>query len=69
MSYTTLEDFFGDIVGKAMRGLGIDATELGAKSGLSAADIGRITSYDLSPNAETIRRLASALSLDGDKLV
>ena len=69
MSYTTLEDFFGDIVGKAMRGLGIDAADLGAKSGLSVADIGRITSYDLTPDDGTIRGVASALSLDGDKLV
>jgi len=64
-----LEDFFGDIVGKAIRGLGIDAADLCAKSGLSVADIGRITSYDLTPDDGTIRRVASALSLDGDKLV
>ena len=69
MSYTTLEDFFGDIVGKAMRGLGIGADEIGASVGLSGSDMGRITSYDLIPDDETIRRLAGTLSLDGDKLV
>jgi len=69
VSYTTLEDFFGDIVGKAMRGLGIGADEAGASAGLSAGDMGRITSYDLIPDDETIRKLALTLSLDGDKLV
>ena len=69
MSYTTLEDFFGDIVGKAMRGLGIGADEIGASVGLSGSDIGRITSYDLIPDDETIRKLATTLSLDGDKLL
>ena len=69
MSYSTLEDFFGDIVGKAMRGRGLDAGRVGESVGLSAGDMGRITSYDLIPDDETIRRLAEALSLDGAKLV
>ena len=69
MSYTTLEDFFGDIVGKAMRGLGIEAGEAGVSAGLSVSDMGRITSYDLIPDDEVIRKLAAALLLDEDKLI
>ena len=69
MSYSTLEDFFGDIVGKAIRGLGLNAEELGGQVGLSAGEMSQIASYDLIPEDDTIRALASALSLDGDKLV
>lgn len=69
MSYTTLEDYFGDIVGKAMRGLDVDAGALASAAGLAEPDIGRITSYDLTPDDATIRRLAGALRLDGEKLI
>ena len=69
MACSTLEDFFGDIVGKAMRGLGIGADEVAAASGLSPSDISRITSYDLIPDDETIEKIAVALDLDGPKLI
>jgi len=69
MAYSTLEDFFGDIVGKAMRGLGIGADEVAAASGLSPSDISRIMSYDLIPDDETIGKIAVALDLDGPKLI
>ncbi len=69
MAYTTLEDFFGDIVGKARNGLGVSDRDITTRTGLSAGDLGRIGSYDLIPDDETIRALASILELDGDKLV
>lgn len=69
MSYDTLEDFFGDIVGKARRGRGISEAALAQSVGLSAREIGRIESYALMPDDRVIRRLADALHLDGEKLV
>ena len=68
LGYTTLEDFFGDIVGKAMRGLGTGADQIQARTGLSADDIRMISSYDLIPDGDTIHKLANLLALDGGKL-
>lgn len=69
MSYDTLEDFFGDIVGKARRGRGISEAALAQSVGLTAREIGQIESYALTPDDRVIRRLADALNLDGEKLV
>ena len=69
MAYTTLEDFFGDIVGKARRGRGLSEAALASAAGLTAADVGRIEAYELTPDDAGIRTLAGALDLDGDKLV
>ena len=69
MSYDTLEDFFGDIVGKARRGRGISEAALAQNVGLTAREIGQIESYALTPDDRVIRRLADALNLDGEKLV
>ena len=69
MAYRTLEDFFGDIVGKARRGQGISELELAQQVGLSVRQIGQIESYDLTPDDQAICRLADALHLDGEKLV
>ena len=69
MAYTTLEDFLGDIVGKARRGQGIDASEISKATGLSAEQIGQIESYALTPEDSIIKSLANVLNLDGDKLV
>ena len=68
MSYRTLEDFFGDIVGKARRGQGISESDLAQQVGLSVRQIGQIESYDLTPDDQTVGRLADALHLDGEKL-
>ena len=68
MSYRTLEDFFGDIVGKARRGQGISESELARQVGLSVRQIGQIESYELTPDDQTVCRLADALQLDGEKL-
>lgn len=68
MSYTLLEDYFGDIVGKALRGLGVSESDATAATGLTGLDLRRIASYDLIPDDATIRSLAALLGLDGDKL-
>ena len=68
MAYRTLEDFFGDIVGKARRGQGISESELAQQVGLSVRQIGQIESYELTPDDQAICRLADALHLDGEKL-
>ena len=67
MAYRTLEDFFGDIVGKARRGQGISESELAQQVGLSVRQIEQIESYDLTPDDQAIYRLADALHLDGKK--
>ena len=54
MGYSNLEDYFGDIVGKAMVGRGVSSHALAEQSGLSVFDIGRVTSYDLLPAAAMI---------------
>ncbi len=69
MAYETLEDFFGDIVGKARRGLGLAESSLADATGLSAGEIGRIEAYEFTPCEDGILALAGALQLDGKKLV
>jgi len=69
VAYDTLEDFFGDIVGKARRGLGLAEETLADATGLSAVDIGRIEAYELTPDEGRILALAGALQLDGKKLI
>ena len=69
MAYSTLEDFFGDIVGKARRGQGISESELARQVGLSVGQIEQIESYELTPDDQAICQLADALHLDGEKLV
>lgn len=66
--YRTLEDEFGDIVGKARRGQEIDISKLAAETGISAEDISRIERYEFTPRAEVIERLAEVLGLDVHKL-
>jgi len=69
VAYSTLEDFFGDIVGKARRGQGMSVADLARQAGLTPADIERVESYDLVPEDVRIRALADTLKLSADKLV
>lgn len=69
MIYDTLEDFFGDIVGKARRGRGISEAALAQSVGLTVRELGQIESYALTPDDRVIRKLADALNIDGEKLV
>jgi len=58
-----LEDEFGDIVGKARRGLGLTEEELARQVGVTAGDIDAMERYVLKPDAATLERLARALEL------
>lgn len=68
MTARKLEDEFGDIVGKARRGLGPSAQRLADAAGLDSAQISAIEAYKLTPERDAIRRIATALRLDGEKL-
>ena len=68
MSYTTVEDFLGDIVAKARRGQGIDVAQIAQDTGLSAQQLAQVESYDWMPDDAVIRSLAHALNLHGEKL-
>jgi glyoxylase-like metal-dependent hydrolase (beta-lactamase superfamily II) len=69
VAYTTLEDFFGDIVGKARRGRGLSEKALAEAAGLTSEEVGLIEAYELTPEDGRIRALAGALHLDGEKLL
>jgi len=68
MSYTTLEDFLGDIVGKARRGQGIDTAQITQATGLSAQQLAQVESYAWMPDDVAIKSLATVLNLQGEKL-
>ncbi len=67
-SQLPLEDTFGDIVRKAMRGAGIDTAQLAAASGVAAPSIAKWIKDEGRPNDDEARALASVLHLDGAKL-
>lgn len=62
-----LEDFFNDIVGKAMRGLGLADSAVSEKTGVSAVDVQSLREGTW--NAATARAIAPALGLGADALV
>lgn len=62
-----LEDRFEDVLGKAMRGLGISASQLAQKSGVSPDAIQ--AALDGTFDEATARGIAPALGLDADALV
>ena len=62
-----LEDFHEDILGKAMRGLGIGKNEMALQLGVGKPEIEAILSGVV--DEELINAMASMLELDGDKLV
>lgn len=63
-----LEDEFGDIIGKARRGLGLSAAAVAERVGVSAADVESMESYALTPDQAVIGRLADALGLQAERL-
>jgi hydroxyacylglutathione hydrolase len=63
-----LEDTFGDILRKAMRGTGIDVARLARSSGVSEASIARWLRDDGTAGDAEARELATILRLDGGKL-
>lgn len=63
-----LEDTFGDVLRKAMRGVGIDTAGLARTSGVSAQAISQWLKDEGSANDEEARAVAGVLKLDGAKL-
>jgi glyoxylase-like metal-dependent hydrolase (beta-lactamase superfamily II) len=67
MAYT-LEDEFGDIIGKARRGRSLSVGQIASKTGLTDAQISQMESYTLKPTEEQVHKIAGVLNLDGSKL-
>jgi|HubBroStandDraft_4_1064222.scaffolds.fasta_scaffold00003_172 hydroxyacylglutathione hydrolase len=63
-----LEDTFGDILRKAMRGTAIDASRLAAATGIGDATIDRWLKDDGAADDAQARAVAQVLHLDGGKL-
>src|ERR1700729_238387 len=63
-----LEDTFGDIVGKAMRGTGVNAAQLAKATGIPSDTIARWLKDDGLADDGQARALATVLHLDGAKL-
>jgi hydroxyacylglutathione hydrolase len=63
-----LEDEFSDIVRKASRGVGIDASTLAQRTGLSQEDIKSWVGGHGAPTDDAARAIARALRLDPGKL-
>jgi glyoxylase-like metal-dependent hydrolase (beta-lactamase superfamily II) len=67
MAYT-LEDEFGDIIGKARRGHGLSTGEVASQAGLTDTQISQMESYTLKPTEDQVHKIAGALNLDGARL-
>ncbi|HZY97165.1 MAG TPA: MBL fold metallo-hydrolase [Candidatus Cybelea sp.] len=63
-----LEDTFGDIVRKAMRGVGISEQQLAAATGIPVQSISDWLKDQAAANDAQAREVAKALRLDGSKL-
>lgn len=63
-----LEDTFGDIVKKAMRGTGIDVAQLAGATGIRAEKIAAWLNDEGAATDEQAREVAAILHLDGGKL-
>ncbi|MGA7571025.1 MAG: MBL fold metallo-hydrolase [Candidatus Aquilonibacter sp.] len=64
-----LEDTFGDVLRKAMRGNRIETRELASQTGIDAAVITAWLADDGTANAQQARALAKALRLNPERLV
>ena len=67
MTIINLEDFHEDILGKAMRGLGIGKNEMARRLGTGKAEIEAVLNGDVDENL--INAMAGELQLDGEKLI
>jgi hydroxyacylglutathione hydrolase len=63
-----LEDTFGDVLRKAMRGNGVTTSQLAQGTGIGAGEIERWLADDGTAGADQARALAGVLRLDGRKL-
>ena len=68
MAYT-LEDEFGDIIGKARRGQNLSQSETATAAGITEAELARMEKYTLKPTETQVFRIAEVLNLDGTKLL
>lgn len=68
MAYT-LEDEFGDIIGKARRGQNMSQGEVAKASEITESDLSRMEKYTLKPTESQVYKLAEVLNLDGGKLL
>ena len=68
MAYA-LEDEFGDIIGKARRGLNLSQSQIANAAGITEADLARMEQYTLKPSETQVFRIAEILNLDGAKLL
>ena len=68
MAYT-LEDEFGDIIGKARRGQDLSQSEIATAAGITEAELARMEQYTLKPTETQVFRLAEVLNLDAPKLL
>ena len=68
MAYT-LEDEFGDIIGKARRGQNLSHSEIATAAGITESELTRMEQYTLKPTETQVFRLAEVLNLDGAKLL
>ncbi len=68
MAYA-LEDEFGDIIGKARRGLGLSTAQIADATDLTEAQLSQMEDYTLKPTENQTHKIARALNLDGAKLV
>ncbi len=68
MAYA-LEDEFGDIIGKARRGLNMSQNQTATAAGITETELARMEQYTLKPTEAQVFRLAEILNLDGTKLL
>jgi hydroxyacylglutathione hydrolase len=68
MAYA-LEDEFGDIIGKAKRGLGLSSSQVASHAGITASQLSQMENYTLKPTEAQVYKLAEILKLDGAKLL
>ncbi len=68
MAEWILEDEFGDVVGKARRGLGLSVDQLAVAAGLPAETVAAFEGYRRDPDREQSRALAVSLGLRPDQL-
>ncbi len=69
MSQLPLEDKFGDVVRKAMRGKKIQPADLARQTGLTDQQLGDLFEYKYTPSDDVIRKLAPLCSLNPNALI
>ena len=68
MAYT-LEDEFGDIIGKARRGQRFSLAQTATAAGIPESQLSGMEQYTVQPTEAQVYRLAEVLNLDGAKLL